>query len=111
MCIRDRDKPGRWQASQSDDYLRAASATIFEIRSKVARAIRSRDRRLVEGETSEALRKFAAEKEVDEAIQKGFCDRLSWPDLEVWFLGLGGLPAEEGPASVTPMGTEEEIVA
>eukprot|EP00973_Karenia_brevis_P064760 8996309-Karenia_brevis.AAC.1 len=39
-CSKDeRDKLGRWQADQSDDYLRSSRATVFAIQSKVVHAI------------------------------------------------------------------------
>eukprot|EP00973_Karenia_brevis_P077999 10834546-Karenia_brevis.AAC.1 len=66
-CSKDeRDKLGRWQASQSDDYLRAARATVFEIQAKVAEAIRKVDAKLVEDELFDALRKYGVDHEIDE---------------------------------------------
>eukprot|EP00973_Karenia_brevis_P037684 5199831-Karenia_brevis.AAC.1 len=42
-CKDERDKLGRWQADQSDDYLRSSRATVFSIQSKVVHAIVSGD--------------------------------------------------------------------
>eukprot|EP00973_Karenia_brevis_P054290 7543081-Karenia_brevis.AAC.1 len=58
-CSKDeRDKLGRWQASQSDDYLRAVRATVFEIQPKVAAAVQKMDARLVEDELFDVLKKY-----------------------------------------------------
>eukprot|EP00973_Karenia_brevis_P088082 12213724-Karenia_brevis.AAC.1 len=66
-CSKDeRDKLGRWQADQSDDYLRSSRATVFAIQSKVVHAIVSGDHRLTEDETLDAVRKFGEQKHLSE---------------------------------------------
>eukprot|EP00973_Karenia_brevis_P090999 12405386-Karenia_brevis.AAC.1 len=81
-CSKDeRDKLGRWQADQSDDYLRSSRATVFAIQSNGLHAIVSGDHRLSEDETFDAVRKYGEQKQLSEDVIKNFLENLGMQDM------------------------------
>eukprot|EP00973_Karenia_brevis_P027647 3810226-Karenia_brevis.AAC.1 len=68
----ERDKLGPWQASHSDDYLRAARATVFETRSKVAEALRRRGPRPIYDELFYVLQEYGHMHSVQQDVTRTF---------------------------------------